>query len=334
MNRIRFFRALTLRAFLLGIAFLTIASTPPPPAPSSLTVNLAAHRPMQALYQIEAQASQSGWTADLAKSAADIWEALDDLPQATAYWEVALSLRLNDEQLTRRLAQSYLDLQRWSQAVITLSNLLKITDDNWAHFQLGVLQSVLDGNTSADQLKLAARDTQFQSVAQQLIPLLSESSDIRRAMKVGTVLVTAKLWPNAEYVFQYAASFSPSLPEVLAYAGLARDQQGKNGRPQIDQAVAVAPNNAQVRYLQGLHLHLVGDETNSLIALQQAAVLDPLNPACAAELAVTYDRAGDAVKAEYWYKAAVTLSNNDPRFQALLTAFYSQPSVSIITATP
>lgn len=334
MNRIRLFRALIVRAFLLGVMFLIVASTPPPSTPSSLTVNLAAHRPMQALYQIEAQASQSGWTANLAKSAADIWEALDDLPQATAYWEIALNLQPNDEQLTRRVAQSYLELQRWSQAVITLSNLLKITDDKWAHFQLGILQSVLDGNSAAGQLKLAVRDTQFQSVVQQLIPLVNEPSDIVRAMKVGTVLATAKLWSNAEYIFQYAASFSPPLPEALAYAGLARDQQGKNGRPQIDQAVALAPNNAQVRYIQGLHFHLVADDANSLIALQQATVLDPLNPAYAAELAVTYDRAGDSVNAEYWYKAAVTLSGNDPRFQALLTAFYGQPSVAIITATP
>lgn len=334
MNSIGLFRALTVRAFLLGMTFLIVASTPPPPGPSSLIVNLAAHRPMQALYQIEAQASQSGWTADLAKSAADIWEALDDLPQATVYWEVALSLQPNDEVLTRHLAQSYLELQRWSQAVIALSNLLKITDDNWAHFQLGILQSVLDGNTAAEQLKLAARDTQFQPVVRQLTPLMTEPSDIARAMKVGTVLATAKLWSNAEYVFQYAASFSTPLPEALAYAGLCRDQQGKNGRPQIDQAVVLAPNNAQVRYLQGLHFHLVAEEDKSLIALQQATILDPLNPAYAAELAATYDRAGDAVKAEYWYKAAVTLSNNDPRFQALLTAFYGQPSVSIITPTP
>jgi tetratricopeptide (TPR) repeat protein len=334
MNPMRMFRALVVRAFLLGVMFLIVASTPPPPNPSLLTVNLAAHRPMQALYQIEAQVSQSGWTADLAKSAADIWEALDDLPQATTYWEIALSLQPTDERLIRRVAQSYLELQRWSQAVIALSNLLEITDDNWAHFQLGILQSVLDGEIAAEQLTLSVRDNQFQSVVQQLTPLMNEPSDIARAMKVGTVLATAKLWSNAEYVFQYAASFSPPFPEALAYAGLARDQQGKNGRPQIDRAVALAPNNAQVRYLQGLHFHLVGDEANSLVALQQATVLDPLNPAYAAELAATYDRAGDSPKAEYWYKAAVTLSNNDPRFQALLTAFYGQPSVAIITATP
>jgi tetratricopeptide (TPR) repeat protein len=289
---------------------------------------------MQALYQIEALVAQFGWTVDLAKSAGDIWESLDDLPRAVSYWEIAVRLQPANEYLTRRLAQSYLDLERWSQAVITLSSLIKINDDNWAHFQLGILQAVLDSSSATEHFQLAGRDPQFQLVTTQLIPLLNESSDVSRAMQMGVVLASAKLWPAAEYVFQYAASLSPKLAVAWAYTGLARDQQGKNGRFQIEQAIALAPDNAQVRYLQGLHLHLLGDEDASLIALQQATVLDPLNPAFAAELATTYDRMGDAVKAEYWYKAAVTLSNNDPRFQALLTAFYSQPSVSIVTATP
>ncbi|MEP6984670.1 MAG: hypothetical protein ABI970_03675, partial [Chloroflexota bacterium] len=203
MNWSRLFRALIKRAFLLVMALSVLASTPPPPSGSSLTVDLAAHRPMQALYQIEALVAQSGWTADLAKSAGDIWESLDDLPRAVSYWEIAVRLQPTNEQLTRRLAQSYLDLERWSQAVITLSNLLKLNDDNWAHFQLGILQGVLDSSSATEHFQLAARDKQFQSVANQLIPLLNEPSDSSRAMQIGAVLATAKLWPAAEYVFQY-----------------------------------------------------------------------------------------------------------------------------------
>ena len=88
------------------MAFCLLASTPPSPTASSLAINLAAHRPMQALYQIEVQSAQAGWTADLAKSAGDIWESLDDLPRAVSYWEVALRLNPIDEQLNRRLAQN------------------------------------------------------------------------------------------------------------------------------------------------------------------------------------------------------------------------------------
>ncbi len=335
MNRFRWIRALAMRAFLLALTLPLLASTTPPPPPvSAIANNMNAKRPMQALYQIEALAAQSGWTADLARSAGDIWEALNDLPRAVSYWEIALRFQPTDAQLTRRLAQAYLDLARWSQAVITLSNLLKVSDDNWAHFQLGILQGVLDSASAAEHFRLAARDPQYQSVATELLALQNEVADLNHVMHMGAILSATNQWPAAEYVFQFASSLSPATPEALAYFGLARDQQGKDGHIQIEQAVALAPDNAQVRYVQGLHLHIVQDDNASLLALQDAARLDPLNPAYAAELATAYDRTGDAVQAEYWYKAAVTLSNNDPRFQALLTAFYNQPSVPIVTATP
>ena len=202
MNRLRWIRALALRAFLLGLALSLLASTTPPPPPvSAIANNMNAKRPMQALYQIEAFAAQSGWTADLARSAGDIWEALNDLPRAVAYWEIALRAHPKDEQLTRRLAQAYLDSARWSQAVISLSNLLKLTDDNWAHFQLGILQGVLDSASAAEHFRLAARDPQYQSVATELSALQNEAADLNHVMHMGAILSAANQWPAAEYVF-------------------------------------------------------------------------------------------------------------------------------------
>lgn len=333
MNPSRSFGALIMRAFLCLLCIFTLAFTTLPPPPPAITNNLNAKRPLQALYQIEAYAAQSGWTADLARSAGDIWEALDDLPRASSYWELSLHLQPADVQLNRRLAQAYLELSRWSQAVISLTELLEHTDDNWAHFQLGVLQSVLDTASADEHFRLASRDPQYQSVIANLLAV-PPASDVNRAMQIGAVLSTSKQWSAAEYVFQFAASLSPDLPEALAYTGMARDQQGKDGHAQIEEALALASDNALVRYLQGIHLHIVHDDAGSLVALQLATKLDPLNPAYAAELAAAYERTGDSVQTEYWYKAAVALSNNDPRFQALLTAFYNQPSVLVVTATP
>ncbi len=332
MKRPFHFQTLIKRVFLLCLTGCLLASTPPPS--TRLVDNLAAKRPMQALYQIESQASQSGWTTELATTAGDIWEGLGDLSRAAAYWEVAVRIQSPDFAVVRHLAQANLELGHWSQAVINLSRLVDMTDDNWAHFQLGVLQSVYDGPSALGHFELAARDPQFQAVTNQLLPLMTEPSDIARAMRTGIVLAGETYWPAAEYVFQYAAALTPILPEALAYTALARDQQGKDGHSQIEQAITLAPDNAQVRYLQGLHFQLVGDGIASLSALQQAVKLAPLNPAFAAELATTYNRVGDAANAEYWFKAAVTLSNNDVRFQTLLDAFYSQTSTPVTGLTP
>lgn len=303
------------------------AATPAPP--------LDPQRPLQALYHIEAQAAQSGWTAELAFTAGDIWESMGDLVRAVSYWELAETYQapLNANR-QRRLAQAYLELYRWSQAVISLSRLADHTDDNWAHFQLGVLQSVYDPRIAAGQFVRAARDPQYQGVVTALQVPLSEPPSLGQSMRVGTLLATYNYWAEAEYIFTVVASTPPVLPDALAYAAVARDQQGKDGALQMEQAVNLAPQNAQVRYLQGIHLRMTGDSEGSLAALKLSVMLDPLNPAYAAEMAAAYERLGDAITAEYWYKAAVTLSNNDPRYAALLTTFYSQPSLTIVTATP
>ncbi|MCA0458597.1 MAG: hypothetical protein LCI00_31860 [Chloroflexi bacterium] len=325
-------QTLIMRVFLLIAAVCLAAATPPSPTPVSLEV--AVQRPMQSLYQIEEQASANGWTAELAKTAGDIWEGVGDFSRAVAYWELAAKLQPDGVVLTRRLAQAYLELERWSQSVIALSRVVEQSDDNWAHFQLGILQSVYDSHAAAEHLNLAARDPLYQGVVTALLPAVEERSDLVRAMRIGTTLATYTYWPAAEYVFQYGASMTPVFPEALAYVGIARDQQGKDGSVQIAQAVALAPKTAQVRYLEGIHFQLTQNSDASLQSLLLAATLDPLNPAYAAELGTTYDRMGIAVSAEYWYKAAVTVSNNDPRFEDLLNAFYQQPSVNIITATP
>lgn len=332
MNRPLPFQTLIARVFLFVATVCVLASTPPPP--DQITDDRTAQRPMQALYRIEVQAADTGWTPALATVAGDIWDGVGDFNRAVAYWELASNMRPDDAVMARRLAQAYLELGRWSQAVISLSRMVDLSDDHWAHFQLGILQSVYDPPAATEHFSLAARDPQFQGVVTALLPALDEASDIARAMRVGTILAARSYWPAAEYVFQYAASMTPLLPEALAYMGIARDQQGKDGGVQIEKAVAAAPNSAQVRYLQGIHFQLIQNVDASLQALTLAASLDPLNPAYAAELGTTYDRMGIAVSAEYWYKAAVTLSNGDARFEDLLTAFYQQPSVNIITATP
>jgi tetratricopeptide (TPR) repeat protein len=111
---------------------------------------------------------------------------------------------------------------------------------------------------------------------------------------------------------------------ALAYAGLARDRQGKDGGAQIARAVSLDRQNAQVRYLEGLHWRQVGNYQASLSALVQATALDPENPALYAELASAYRLLGDLDAAERWYMQAVSVSNGDPRWQTVLDAFRAE----------
>lgn len=303
---------------------------PTTPLPNSIQTSVRADRPVQTLFQLERSAAETGWVPELARQAGNAWQQLD-LAQAVRYWEMAAKNSNADAPLLKQLAQSYLDLQRWSDAAVALTRLVAITpDDNWAHYHLGILQAAFNPTQAIEHLQLAARDSVYRPVTADLTFLTEGNpNDALFVMKVGVRLAAHQLWADAERVFLYAASLDRSRADALAYAGLARDKQGKNGMAQINDAVRIDPNNAQVRYLQGLHLRQAEDDTGSLDAFLQAANLEPSNPAYAAELGSAYQRVSKLAQAEYWLKQAVALSNNDPRFQDLLNQFYAQiPSFS------
>ncbi|MBZ0282503.1 MAG: hypothetical protein K8L97_17315 [Anaerolineae bacterium] len=294
------------------------------PSPEDLlNTNLQRGRPIQALYQIEALATQNGWTADWANRAGNLWAALGNPNRAVTYWEMATRLSPPDITLTRTLAQAYLDMQRWSEATIALNQVLEIApEDQWAHYHLGILQVAFAQESAAEHLEIARQNPIYQTTVDALLSIQT-SIPAERAVQVGIVLIDHDLWGIAEMVFQYAADIADPFPTALAYVGLARDYQGKSGREQIEQALALAPQSGQVLYLYGLHLRLMNDES-SLQAFQQAVELDPLNPAYAAELGAAYQQIGNLGLAEYWFREAVTFSGNDARFHALLDQFYSQ----------
>jgi tetratricopeptide (TPR) repeat protein len=141
-------------------------------------------------------------------------------------------------------------------------------------------------------------------------------------VRIGIALARADLWSHAELAFSQSAD-----PLEVAYSGLARDMQGKDGSPQIEGAVAFAPDDPQVRFLQALHLRLNFDYPGSLEAIIQAVALDPENPALYAELGRAYQLAGDMATAEHWLKFAVSL---DEHFQPLLDAFYADERTALL----
>jgi Flp pilus assembly protein TadD len=158
--------------------------------------------------------------------------------------------------------------------------------------------------------------------------LTGDTDDSTLPMQVGLVLAAHESWSYAELAFEYAAA-GPSPGAALAYLGFVRDQQGKDGGAQINQAVTLDPTNPQVRLLQGLHLRQVSDYDGSLNALAHAATLDARNPVFVAELGTTFWLSGDLSQAEYWLQVAVVLSDNDADFQDILDQFYADVTYSL-----
>lgn len=333
-------RAVPLVVLLVLIpAFFTFTAQAPQSTPTSsqdtdlILENRQQGRTIQALYQVEAQAAREGWTAALARSAGDLARELGDMSNAVAYWEIALSMQPQDATLLRQIAQANIDLQRWAEAADTLERLVEAApDEAWGHYQLGLLRAPIDPTSAIEHLQIAASSSSFVEVSLALRNLLQNNpSDTLLSMRVGLLFMDNQLWSHAELAFSQtaAAAFGPLLAEAIAYTGLARDNQGKDGSSWITQAVTLAPENARVRYVQGLHLRIVRDNRGSLEVLLQAVSLEPDNPAYCVELSTAYHLVDDLPNAVLWLEQALILSNNAPEFQRLLALFYAEEAITL-----
>ena len=273
---------------------------------------------------VEAQASAEGWTPALARRAGDLWQTAGDAERALDFWRLAGLGTPDDAALMRRLAQGSIELQRWTDAADALERLAVLApDDAWVQLQLGLVRAAFDREAATGHLRAAMSEPAYQPMALALINALRDGGDLPDGMAAGLMLASLEQWPYAELAFRHAAAVAAPYPLALAYTALARDQQGKAADAWIGEAVTLAPDDAAVRYLQGLHLRAAGDYTASLAALAQAVALDPENPAYHAELGSAYRLLGDLPHAEYWLESAVRVSNDDPRFAQLLALFYA-----------
>jgi tetratricopeptide (TPR) repeat protein len=283
------------------------------------------------LYQVEALAAWKGWTPALQRQAGDLWQQIGDLSAAATYWEAALIAQSDDVNLLRQLAEAYLQLQRWPETSETLRRLTELTpDDRWAHYHLGLILAGFDSDAAVIHLTSAADSPDYAAVVIDLLNVLAASSDDPLLpMRVGIVLGDHELWAYAELAFTYAVASAPAPAEALAYVGLSRQQQGKDGTSWINQAATLEPNNPQVLLFQALNLRGKGAYQQSLDVLLHAVRVDPENPALHAELGTAYQLLGDISQAEYWLRIAVDMSAGAPEFQDLLTQFYADEALSL-----
>lgn len=287
-------------------------------------------RPMQALYHIEAAALESGWTPQLLQRSGDLWREAGDLARAADYWAAAAQADPANIPLLRGLAETYIELQRWTEASDTLEHLVQLDPNNsFAHLRLALIQAPFNPQAAEAHLRVVLREPAYNDITLPLLEVVTnEPSDPLISMRVGLALIEQSLWSYAELAFRHAATVSAPYAEALAYAGFARDNQGKDGAALIAQAVALEPDNARIRYIQGLHYRRTGSDRASIYVLMLAVSFDPENPAYYAELGTAYRLAGDLQAAEYWLKTAVEFSNDNPRFQEMLARFYAEEAGS------
>lgn len=279
----------------------------------------------QALYRLQRCAQITGWTPDLHRQAGDLYQLSGDMDRALAHWQVAVQ-RSNDVTLLQRVASALRQAEKRADALALIQRILLLEPDNaWAHYQAGLMQAAFNPLAAEPHLRRLVDDESYGALARDLLGAVTRyHDDPSVSSRAAAVLAAHEHWSDAEVAFEQAAALNYPFPLAMAHVGWMRDLQGKSGDAWIAQAVALGPDDAAVRQIQGLHLRYQGDLTGSLAALEIAIALDPQNPVHYAELGTTYREIGDLETAQRLLERAVSLSGNAPALEAALNRFYAE----------
>jgi Flp pilus assembly protein TadD len=124
-----------------------------------------------------------------------------------------------------------------------------------------------------------------------------------------------------------------------AYSGYALLAVGRpdEARGTLRQVTQVSPENPLGHYFLGILHRSEGYLSTALWDFKRSLRLDPLNAAVYAEIANTYQRLGQHVAAEEWYRGAISIAPEEPGFRLLLAEFYldvvPRPHEALIAAT-
>lgn len=341
MSRFRFTQAAPFAALFVFLALwrgqplrsvsYVLPPTPPPDYRLAIDENRRSGRPLQALYWLQAQADADGWTTAAHREAGDLWWQTGDAPRALYEWELVASEVPEDTQLIRALAAAYIDMGWWPQAVAALDRLAVLTpDDLWVQLQLGLIRAPMNPSAALSHLRRARAEAGYEETADRLLAVVENApSDPDLSMRVGLVLMDMSLWPYAEQAFTYAGVLNDPYPLALAYTGLMRDRQYKDGSAWLNEAMRLSPDDPDVLLVQALHLRAQGDYAASRDVLAAAVQLAPDQPVLYAELGLAYQQLGELTEAEYWLQMAVRFSNQDARYLEMLALFYADSAAGL-----
>ena len=292
-----------------------------------IQLSLESHQPENARLYLYALADLDGWTAERRFQLAALLAERDQEEQAAALLYAGASGAQTDPAALRTLAGQQIARQDWSQAQSTLERLIALEpQDARALYQLGLLLAPVHRVQAETYLLQARQDPALAGPVERVLAALSTYADHPATDAhtfLGMTLAGLGEWPFAERALMLALAANAVNPTARAYLGFVRDQQGRDGLPDLEAAVEMAPNDPVAYYLLGQHWTLAEDDRAAYETFAQAFALDPDNPALAVEVAAALHRMGNLAEAADWYDVAVELDPDEPNWYVLRAAFYA-----------
>lgn len=290
-------------------------------------------RPALAASYLRALVNSAGWTPELVRQHAALQAQLSSQQTARLAWLASLDGTREDRAALRELIGLALAAREWDSALGYVRQWLAIDPrDEWALYTAGLLLAASDPTEARGYLELAAADPQYRPVAGKLLDIYTIHPDEAAeaiAIRIGLTLLNAGEHSAAERALTIAAQRQPPDAVALAYLGLVRDRQGRDGFPLITQALTLAPDDPQVNYVAAVHYRLAGQPDLALAILNEIGTRNPRSAAIAAEIGTLHRMQGRFTEALDWFKLASALAPDDANFAALLSNYYADEDLDL-----
>jgi tetratricopeptide (TPR) repeat protein len=261
---------------------------------------------------------------------------LDHPSLAVDIWSSALGRGGDSTSLLPRIARADEELSHFGLAIQAWQKYLAgRPGDPFALYRLGLLlMTTSPGDALSDLMQSARLDPSLDTIVQGLRTALNTallSNDGAYQLLVsGRALAALGKWALAEQAFDNATVLNPDYADAWAWLGEAKQQQGLDGKIEIEHAMKLNSNSAMVQSLYGVYLQRHGQPKMAVLAYQQAASLEPENAGWELALGGAYEQIGDLVAALAHYQQAVRLAPDDPVAWRALASFSLRNSVDLI----
>jgi len=238
-----------------------------------------------------------------------LYQQRGDLPAAVAAWEHGLP----SAEAYRLLAQTARSQGALASAQADWrASLAQEPGDANARYQLGLLLAASSPEEALPELMQAARldtslEPQVKSLRTALNTALLSDDQGYQFLVAGQALGALGEWDLAAAAFQNAVNADPAYAEAWAWLGEAEQQQGQDGKTEIEHALQLRPDSALVESLYGIYLQRQGQAEEALSAFQKAVAIEPQDPGWQMALGSAYEQAGDLVAALDHYQQAAGL---------------------------
>ena len=309
-------------------------------------------QPAKSAGYLEAMAQWEPWRTGLWQQAGSLALRSGDPTLAIADLETAKNLNQLDDAGWLTLGEAYWAVQRWDDAVKTWSPLMEqhrapveiyqravnlrlltgwveeaarwagawwatFPQDGRAAYMLGLSSLPFDEAGAKTALEAAsALDPSWSANVAILTQAIDkpglDAPQESRLVESGRALGSIGEWSLALVVFEKARSVNPQYAPAWAFASEAKQQLHQDGNPDLEKALALAPDSPVIQALAAVNYRRQGDPTQALERFTQASRLEPNRAIWQIEIGNTYADLHNIQKGLEYYNAAQGIDPENP----------------------